>query len=454
MSKFTDKIRRLHRSRVRALDEAEKREAEDRVFLAEDAVETDADPRRRPGSAEGSESIQSNAAGFESLGAHREDDVWVLERRFDAAHAHGRYSLAEVLEVELPLSVDDQLHLFSGGTEVDQLGFFDIETSGLSETSRAYCIGLGCWKDGDFIVRQYLMADESDEGAVLSKFARDLEELRGLVSFNGRTFDVPRVRGRMAHHAVDSALETLEHVDLLRVARRFFPRRKDLGLETLERTLTLFHRVDDVPGSEAPTRWENYLKMGRVSVSGLEPVFDHNRLDILSLATLMVHLSQLVGVDMSTAEPSDDPRRARRTEAAARREYDAPSRKSRKAEDSELTKKLQKTYRLRKGRVVRRRPEKRMASSEIVKPMRIVRDDERPVSHAEVGDKLGRLRREAAGHLEAHRFDAAVPLLHEMIALSPHNPYPIAQLARYYRLVGDEALAALFEERLEGLAPY
>ena len=84
----------------------------------------------------------------------------------------------------------------------------------------------------------------------------------------------------------------------------------------------------------------------------------------------------------------------------------------------------------------------------------MVRDDERPNSLAEVGDKIGQLRREAAAHLEAHRFESAVPLLHEMIALSPHNPYPIAQLARYYRLVGDESLASLFEDRLEGLAPY
>ena len=47
--------------------------------------------------------------------------------------------------------------------------------------------------------------------------------------------------------------------------------------------------------------------------------------------------------------------------------------------------------------------------------------------------------------------DEALPLLHEMVALSPANPFPLAELARYYRENQEPELARIFELRLKGL---
>ena len=49
------------------------------------------------------------------------------------------------------------------------------------------------------------------------------------------------------------------------------------------------------------------------------------------------------------------------------------------------------------------------------------------------------------------RDDEALPLLHEMVALSPANPYPLNELARFYAANGQPELAEIFRMRLKGL---
>lgn len=71
-----------------------------------------------------------------------------------------------------------------------------------------------------------------------------------------------------------------------------------------------------------------------------------------------------------------------------------------------------------------------------------------------LGEHLSNLRNAAQMLLDAGSVEAAIPLLHEMASLSPTNPFPLAELARYYRASGRLEWAEVYEARLAATAPY
>jgi tetratricopeptide (TPR) repeat protein len=62
-------------------------------------------------------------------------------------------------------------------------------------------------------------------------------------------------------------------------------------LGTLERVLCGVRRVGDVPGMEIPSRYFRFLRSG--DARPLEPVLEHNRLDLISLAAVTAHAVEL-----------------------------------------------------------------------------------------------------------------------------------------------------------------
>ena len=86
---------------------------------------------------------------------------------------------------------------------------------------------------------------------------------------------------------------TDRHLDLYHLARRAFG--KDLPnvkLRTVEEHLLGLYRDDDLPGALAPAAFVAWLRdrSGRV-----DQVFEHNRLDVLSLVTLLGVLGESRG---------------------------------------------------------------------------------------------------------------------------------------------------------------
>jgi tetratricopeptide (TPR) repeat protein len=86
-----------------------------------------------------------------------------------------------------------------------------------------------------------------------------------------------------------SCIDRLFHADLLHPARRVWKLR--LGscrLSRLEEEIFHEPRDHDLPGSEVPERFFQYLKTGNFTL--LDDVLDHNRQDIASLAKLLYRL--------------------------------------------------------------------------------------------------------------------------------------------------------------------
>jgi uncharacterized protein len=200
--------------------------------------------------------------------------------------------------------------------------FFDIETTGLSGGAGtvAFLVGCGWFEDEGFRVRQFLLGGPAGEKALLESLASIFDEATLVVTYNGRSFDVPLMETRWAFHRTSSPTDDLPHFDMLPPARRLWaaPRsstarassrdaaressaarawsrdpyadgfddpRSSCTLTSLERTVLGFHRLNDVPGFEMPTRYFHFLRTGDAAV--LSGVLEHNRHDLLSLAAVM-----------------------------------------------------------------------------------------------------------------------------------------------------------------------
>jgi uncharacterized protein YprB with RNaseH-like and TPR domain len=174
-----------------------------------------------------------------------------------------------------------------GGFDLRDAAFLDTETTGLAggTGTAAFLVGLG-YVDGDrFRVRQYFMRDYPEEPALLRGLADDLRRFSRVVTFNGRTFDVPLLEARYRLNRERFPLESAQHFDLLHPARRLWKLRlESCRLQSREAALLGLRRRGDVPGEEIPQIWFDYLR--RRDGRALVKVLEHNRLDVVSLAAL------------------------------------------------------------------------------------------------------------------------------------------------------------------------
>jgi uncharacterized protein YprB with RNaseH-like and TPR domain len=173
--------------------------------------------------------------------------------------------------------------------------FLDTETTGLSGGTGtvAFLVGLA-WRDGEGLTLvQYFLCDFNQESALLWAVGQCVREAGVLVSYNGRTFDWPLLQTRLVMRKADPAWPSPPHLDLLTLARRIFkPRLPDCALQTIEQAVLDLHRADDLPGTLIPGRYFAWLRNGDPDV--LDPVFTHNRQDVLSMAVLLARFEAVL----------------------------------------------------------------------------------------------------------------------------------------------------------------
>jgi uncharacterized protein len=188
------------------------------------------------------------------------------------------------------------------GLNYGQALFLDTETTGLAGGTGtvAFLIGLGWFEGGGFVTRQLFARDYAEERATLLSLRELLRGREFLVSFNGKAFDAGLLATRFIMNRLPNPLAGLPHLDLLHPARRLLSHRlADRRLGALEASILGFEREGDIPGSEIPQRYFDWLRWrdGRL----MADVFEHNRLDILSLATLAAYLTELLDTEDETS---------------------------------------------------------------------------------------------------------------------------------------------------------
>ncbi len=235
----------------------------------------------------------------------------VVEHLYQPDRSHGRVRVHECGGVR----IDETLDLLAGrrlrpdGHDVcpSRLVYFDLETTGLSGGAGmiAFLAGVGEWTPDGFRTTQFLLPSHAAERAMLHALNDYLGDDAVLVTYNGRTFDVPVMEMRGEMQRVPQVVCDMPHLDMLHAARRLW-RASEEGdrscrLTRLEESVLGVGRVGDVGGFEIPARYFQFLRGGGAHV--LEPVLLHNRLDLLSLAALTAHAQRLV-CDGREAPPS------------------------------------------------------------------------------------------------------------------------------------------------------
>lgn len=173
--------------------------------------------------------------------------------------------------------------------------FLDTETTGLAggTGTMAFLIGLGWFEEGHFHVRQILARDFGEEKAALTYLKDIAARKRFLVTFNGKAFDVNLLTTRFIMNRMQSDLSGLPHLDLLHPSRRILGHRlENCRLVTLEADILGVQREGDIPGWEIPQRYFDWLR--RRDPRLLADIFEHNRLDVISMATLTAHLVEIL----------------------------------------------------------------------------------------------------------------------------------------------------------------
>jgi uncharacterized protein len=243
--------------------------------------------------------------------ANRFGRALIVDRRYESDRFHGtrRVGECEVVDGETLRLLDPTLtprdreddeapaYEGAGGRTL----FVDLETTGLSGGAGtvAFLVGVGWFDAGAFQVRQFLLTSYASERALLCAVAECFDATSLLVTYNGKTFDVPVMETRWLFHRMRLPLESVRHFDMLHPARRLWRARDGAAegeggcrLGTLERVLCDVTRAGDVPGLEIPGRYFQFLRTG--DARPLEPVLEHNRLDLISLAAVAAHAVELV----------------------------------------------------------------------------------------------------------------------------------------------------------------
>lgn len=447
-SKFKKRLKQLHGSRQKRRDERSDNN-ESRVFTAVEFEEQRVSP------AESLIDAWRNH-GADSRPTARGEAHFTV-RRHPQDHWHGDFRLAQGTAVGLDgfrnQLNDARLH----SADPSRLVFLDLETNGLSKTSFPFCIGIGLWEGCEFSVYHYFTPSEADEPAALSACAQILSDGAGLVTFNGSSFDVRMLKRRFAHHGISHPLDELAHLDLLHLARKLLPERSGHKLSQLEEDVLGFGRTGDIPGAKIPGRWRDYLKSGLPEL--LLDVFDHNGLDILSMVVLLPALADGLDVSASGAPIGGSASSAGRNSATPDQDGQPPKARPK----TKLASQLSRTYALRS----------KAKSSKRSQPE--PRPDEQPPDHdvtretvklagsfsqaklrkgMPIGTKLRELRGEVERLEKEGRAEDVVHKVHEMVALSPRNPYALEKLVEHYRRRGESALADHFAKRLGETSPY
>lgn len=221
-------------------------------------------------------------------------EYFMARQAFPFGRPYGKLRIGDISAADLnPLNL---LFPQAAIPPPERLLYLDTETTGLvgGTGTCAFLIGIGMVHGAQFVIKQYFLRDYPEEKAILHSLAEILAEFDGLVTYNGKTFDVPLLETRYTLARQKSPFARLLHLDALHPSRRLWRLRLETcKLTDLESAVLGIEREGDVDGAEIPGIYFDYLRTG--DARGLQPVLYHNALDIMTLAAVTVELARALG---------------------------------------------------------------------------------------------------------------------------------------------------------------
>ena len=182
------------------------------------------------------------------------------------------------------------------------LVFLDTETTGLSggTGTMPFMIGAGRFRENQFVVEQFFVRNPAEETAQLAALSEFVEGVEGIVTYNGKAFDLPIINTRYIMQRLSNPFTAATHFDLLPFTRRIWKSRLgQCNLGNIEKHVLGFEREQaDIPGYLVPDFSREFLFTG--DASHMPGIFYHNEIDVLSLSALFSWLAAIL------EDPSDE----------------------------------------------------------------------------------------------------------------------------------------------------
>jgi uncharacterized protein YprB with RNaseH-like and TPR domain len=220
--------------------------------------------------------------------------AYLVEAEYPPEYIHGYTQLGHQLQPKLIAAWAGDPGIAS--RDASSFAFLDTETSGLAGGTGTYAfmVGAGRYIDQCFQLVQFFMRDPLEEPALLLALEEFIAPCQTLVTFNGKSFDVPLLNTRYILQGWRSPFNDRSHIDLLHLSRRLWrDRLPSRTLSNLEvHILGVQRGEEEVPGWMIPQMYFEYLRDG--DARPLKRVFYHNAMDVVSLAALLNHASSLL----------------------------------------------------------------------------------------------------------------------------------------------------------------
>jgi len=185
----------------------------------------------------------------------------------------------------------------SSNSDPEKILFIDTETTGLSigAGTYAFLVGFGFFKNNRFLIRQYFLTDPAGEAELVNILTEEIRKFGLLVSFNGKSYDIPLLSSRFIFHGSGFPLRETDHLDLLPISRRIW--RATLpgcSLQQLEQYVVQAGRAaeSDIPSHLIPGMYFDFLRTA--NAAPMLNIFYHNRIDIISMVLLLSRISDIV----------------------------------------------------------------------------------------------------------------------------------------------------------------
>lgn len=212
---------------------------------------------------------------------------------YNRDYKHGDIKLAKLREAVAEWGNSGEDHPLTPDVS-KRLVFFDTETTGLKGAGTLiFLLGFIEQIGESFRLTQYVLPGPDHEAAFLYA-SRLWEEEVTLVTYNGKSFDVPQLETRWTlNRQTVPPLLTHDHIDLLHGSRRVWKEEiATFKLTNIEEEKLGFFRDGDIPGHLAPIIYQDAVKSGNATT--LMKVLLHNEWDILSLVALYIRSTKLL----------------------------------------------------------------------------------------------------------------------------------------------------------------
>jgi uncharacterized protein len=180
--------------------------------------------------------------------------------------------------------------------------FFDLETSGLGRKASIVSLAYSVLEDCQLSSYCVFPSDPGLEGEAITHFLRRFHQGATFVTFNGSSFDVPKLSDRARQWSVQANGNPIQtfadhaaerHIDTYPIARRTFRFVKGQAgynsLQGIERLEFGYEREDDLPGRMIPEVYRRWVYK-RDNIPQVAQLIEHNMQDNITNAAILLKL--------------------------------------------------------------------------------------------------------------------------------------------------------------------